>query len=196
MQERGIHGQQSHRGTAGFSLVEALMAISVLTIGVLAVVRMIPVATRTDFGARTDSTAVFVARRQMGQMLAQPWTTTSFTSGADGSGSTTTVNMACTCASPPCTGTAGAAAVGSGDIDFSQAQGSVPAGYRRSYTIPPSTGNVVKLNQGSYEIRWRITCNVYTSGAGLMSIVVAARPTANLPGMIPVQANLRAVKMK
>lgn len=212
MQRTGISGTQSHGGAAGFSLVEAMMAIAILTIGILAVVRMIPVATRTDFGTRTDSTAVFVARRHMEQMLAQPWMLSGvcgtvaapcFTAAADGAGNTMVVRMACTCASPPCTGSAGAAVDANGDIDFTQLQASVPAGYRRSYTIPQSTGNIVKLNQGTYEIRWRLDCRVYSllpsstiMDGGVLNIVVAARPTANLPGMIPVQANLRAVKMK
>lgn len=204
MQASGIRGNQAGRGSAGFSLIEALMAIAVLTIGVLAVARMIPVAIRTDFGSRTDSTAVFVAKRELEQMLAQPFLTNTFTDAADGAGNTATVRLACTCSTVPCgpptatpAGNAGALLSANGDIDFSQPQTAAALiGYRRTYATPTATGNIVKINQGPYEVRWHVTCSVYQTGASLNSIVVAARPTGNLPGMIPVQVNLRAVKMK
>lgn len=208
-----------HRGETGFSLVEAIVAISILTIGVLSLARLVPFATRTDYGARTDSTATFVAMREMEQILAQPWLLSTpcgatpapcFIDAADDAGVTATVRLACTCATIPCggntgvpAGTAGGPLTAAGLINFS----ALPiAGYRRIYSInnvPSSTGSV-KVNQGQYDVRWHITCNLYGSpggvanGAGLYNIVVAARPvgTGTVQGMIAVPANVRSVKMK
>lgn len=202
-----------NRRNRGFSLAEALVAIAVLSVGVLSLARLVPYAMRTDFGSRTDSTGTFIAMRELEQMLAQPWNLPPtncgaipfpcFNDAADGNGVSTTVGMNCTCATAPCTGNAGATLTGVGTIDFTQAQGAAAlVGYRRTYTIVQSTGNTAKINQGPYEVRWHITCNVYSKDAannvvaGLFIYTVAARPIANLPGMIPIPAHVQAVRMK
>jgi prepilin-type N-terminal cleavage/methylation domain-containing protein len=189
--------QRWNRSSRGFSLVEAIIAIAVLSVGVLSLARLVPFATRTDFGARTDSTATFIAMRQMEQMLAQPWDVTSFTDAADDAGATATENMACTCGGAPCTGNAGVAFVGATEtLNFTP--GAIVAGYRRLYTINNSTAaGTVKVNQGVYDVRWHVTCNLYGIGnAGLWKITVAARPVGTVPGMISIPAHVQAVKMK
>ena len=207
--QRERQRERWNRSDRGFSLVEAIVAIAVLSIGVLSLARLVPFATRTDYGARTDSTATFIAMRQLEQMMAQPWTLVTacgatpapcFTSAADGAGATSVVNLACTCAGAPCTGNAGAPFVGATEtINFSAA---AVAGYRLIYTISQSaTAGTVKVNQGVYDVRWHITCNNYgiggvSNGAGLKKIVVAARPVGTVPGMIAVPAHVQAVKMK
>ena len=200
MKQSANRGHRINGGARGFSLVESMVAIAVLSIGVLSLARLVPFATRTDYGARTDSTATFIAMRQMEQILAQPWSVTSFTDAADDAGATATVNLACTCGGAPCTGNAGAPFVGATEtINYSAA---AVVGYRRIYTINQSlVGGTVKVNQGVYDVRWHITCNLYGSGgagngAGLQKIVVAARPVGNMPGMIAIPAHMQAVKMK
>jgi Tfp pilus assembly protein PilV len=186
--------QGANRTIQGFSLVEAMVAIAVLTVGVLGLARLVPFATRTDYGARTDSTATFIAMREMEQIVAQPWTTTTFQDAADDAGASTNVNLACTCATPPCTGSAGSSLTGDGVINFNAA---AVAGYNRAYTINQTTAaGAVKVSQGRYDLRWRIDCNIYTTGAGLKSIIVAARPVGNVPGIISLPAQVRAVKMR
>ena len=189
--------QRDRHGERGFSLVEAIVAIAVLSIGVLSLARLVPFATRTDYNARTDSTATFIAMRQLEQMLAQPWDILSFTDAADDAGATATVNMACTCGGGPCTnGNAGAPFVGGTEIiNFTAAP---VAGYRRIYTINNSAAaGTVKVNQGTYDVRWHITCHQYGVGnAGLWKITVAARPVGNVPGLVSVPAHVQAVKMK
>lgn len=205
--------RRSKRASQGFSLVEAMVAIAVLSVGVLSLARMVPYATRTDFGSRTDSTGTFIAMRELEQMLAQPWTlpTTNcgaapypcFTDAADGNGVTQGVSLKCDCATAPCAGNAGAPLTGAGLIDFSQAASAIPAGYRRAYAFSPATGNTAKINGGSYEVRWHVTCNVYSKDAannvvaGLFVYTVAARPSGSpLPGMLAIPANVQAVRMK
>ena len=194
-----------YRANRGFSLAEAMVAIGVLSVGVLSLARLVPYATRNDYGSRTDATGTFIAMRELEQMLAQPWSVTSFTDAGDGStstGVTATVNMSCACASPCTTpGEAGAPFVpGTETIDYSPSV-VVPAGYQRTYAIPQATGNTAKINGGSYDVRWHITCYRYyvggvANGAGFDKIVVAARPTGDMPGMIPIPAHVRAVRMK
>ena len=194
---RESQGEQWNGSSRGFSLVEAIIAIAVLSVGVLSLARLVPFATRTDFGARTDSTATFIAMREMEQMLAQPWDITSFTDAADDAGVTSAVSLVCTCATAPCTGNAGVAFIaGTETLNFTP--GAIVAGYRRTYTINQSSAaGTVKVNQGTYDIRWHVTCNLYgVNNAGLWKITVAARPVGTLPGMIAVPAHVQAVKMR
>lgn len=179
----------------GFSLVEAMIAVIVLTAGVLSLARMIPFATRTDYNARTDSTATFIAMRTLEQIMAQPWDTTTFTGAADGAGATSTINFSCTCATAPCTGNAGAPFVGTTEtINYTAA---IVNGYQRYYTINQAAAGALKINQGQYDVRWHVTCNLYGVGnAGLRKITVAARPRGNLPGFVALPVHVQAVKMK
>lgn len=186
-----------------------MVAIAVLAVGVLSLAQLVPFATRTDWGARTDSTATFIAMRQMEQILAQPWSVTSFIDAEDDAGNTTAdepgnpgtgVSLVCTCGAPPCTGNAGAPFIGGTEtINFSVA---AVVGYSRTYAIRDSTlPGTVKVNQGAYDVRWHITCNLYGTGgvgngAGLWKITLVARPVGNLPGMIAIPAHVQAVKMK
>ena len=202
MEQSAVRSNPINRGSRGFSLAESMVAIAVLSIGVLSLAQLIPFATRIDYGARTDSTATFVAMREMEQILAQPWSVTSFTDAADDAGNTATVNLACTCMPTPCAGTAPTAAplLPAGTINFSIQP--PPPGYSCTYAIneTPVAGSV-KVNRGAYDVRWHITCQRYGlggtwNGAGFYNIVVAARPVGNVPGMIAIPAHVRAVKMK
>jgi len=192
---------RGNRKNRGFSLAEAMVAIGVLSVGVLSLARLVPYATRNDYGSRTDATGTFIAMRELEQMIAQPWGVTSFTDAADGNSATAAVNMSCACADPCTTpGEAGAPFVG-GTETINYSVGAVN-GYQRTYTIVQATGNTAKINMGSYDVRWHITCYRYyvggvANGGGFDKIVVAARPSGSLvPGMIPIPAHIRAVRMK
>lgn len=188
---------QSHRksrGSKGFTLVETILAIAILAIGVMSLATLIPYATRNDYRSRMDTTATFIATRQLEQMLAQPFTVVSFTSAADGSTATPpsiTVSCSNPPPTPPATCSAGAALV-SGRINFSQAAGSVPAGYRRVYTIPPGVAGAPKINGGTYDVRW----NVAQNANGVRTIIIGARPVGNQPGATSVPINLVVTKMR
>ena len=178
-----------------------MIAIAVLAIGVMSLATLIPYATRNDYRSRMDTTATFIATRQLEQMLAQPYSVTSFTSDdEDGDGLTTDITVSC--GAPGCN--AGAAVVTVGGvvlIDFSQAAGSVPAGYRRVFTIPASgVAGAPKINGGTYDVRWHVdhtaTDPVTGDLTGVRTILIAALPVGNPPGTTTLPANLRAVKMK
>ncbi|MBI4463575.1 MAG: prepilin-type N-terminal cleavage/methylation domain-containing protein [Acidobacteria bacterium] len=188
----------------GFSLIETMFAIAILGIGVMSLVTLIPYATQNDYRSRIDTTATFVATRELEQILAQPFQLVpNFTDAGDGFTGTPgggyclnpqtggRCRVIVTCTPLPCS--AGANVDGNGNIDFSQAPGAVPAGFRRDYTIAQSAAaNNPKVNFGVYDVRWRISINAN----GVRSVVLAARPKGNWPGTTTFPANLRVVQMK
>ena len=178
-------GHKKSRESKGFSMVETMIAIVILAVGVMSLATLMPYATQNDYRSRMDTTATFIAARQLEQMLAQPYIVTNFTSAADGAGNT--ANIIVSCGAPGCA--AGATVVG-GLISFA---GAAPNGYGRIYTIPASgVAGSPKVNGGTYDVRW----NVSQNASGVRTILIAARPQGNQPGTTSLPANLRAVKMK
>ncbi|MBI1955315.1 MAG: hypothetical protein HYS38_02875 [Acidobacteria bacterium] len=162
-----------------------MIAIVILAVGVMSLATLMPYATRNDYRSRMDTTATFIAARQLEQMLAQPYNVTNFTSEEDGDGNT--ANITVSCGAPGCD--AGTTVVG-GLISFT---GAAPAGYGRIYTIPASgVVGAPKINGGTYDVRWHVSQNAN----GVRTILIAARPQGNQPGATTLPANLRAVKMK
>ncbi len=74
------------KGSRGFTLMEVLFAIGILSVGVMGLAVMVPFATENDYRSRVDTTATFVALRQLEQILAQPPGVVSFTDGSDNPG--------------------------------------------------------------------------------------------------------------
>jgi prepilin-type N-terminal cleavage/methylation domain-containing protein len=56
---------------AGFTLIEVVLAILVLSVGIVAVAKVVPTAIDINFRNRLDSTAMIVAQRQLEQMVVQ-----------------------------------------------------------------------------------------------------------------------------
>lgn len=61
-------------GSAGFSLVELLIAVLILLVGIVAVAQLVPTAIRSNFRNRYDSTALILAQRQLERMAVQSMT--------------------------------------------------------------------------------------------------------------------------
>ena len=194
MLEHGARLVRRERRSGGFTMIEVLLAIGVLTVGVMGLVVLVPFASENNYRTRIDTTATFVAMRQLEQMLAQPMNVASFVDASDD----TNLN-------PP--GTVSLAAGGAqldpnGNINFTQPVAAVLPGYRRIYRIAQAGGDEnVRVNIGAYDVRWRIT-----EASGVKTIVVAAMPQAVAtaiangtplpPGASSLPANVRAVKMK
>ncbi len=179
-------------GSRGFTLIETMFAIGILTVGVMSVVTLIPFTTGNDYRSRIDTTATFVAMRQLEMLVQQPFDRVNFADGADN------INVIDT-DTTDAVGT-GAALVG-GMIDFSQAEVDVPAGYRRTFTLAQAAAGSLKANWGDYEVRWNVFQNAagvkkFVVGAQLNAAVVAAQSGAPLPSVTTVPANVRAVVMK
>jgi len=73
--ERG-NQQPTHRRaprrTAGFSLLETIMATAVLIIGLVGVAQLVPASLLLNSGNRTNSSSLVLAQRELDQMIAQP----------------------------------------------------------------------------------------------------------------------------
>ena len=150
-------GHPSRRSrTAGFTLVELLIAILLMLVGIAAVAQLIPAAMTRNFLNRYDSTGLIIAQRQLEQMMAQSIAAGNPAANAHyffnttlPNGAAVTINLGVN--GPPGPSDAGAATItdtgGNILIDWTQAAGGVPANYRNQFT---STEGYL------YETRWRV----------------------------------------
>jgi Tfp pilus assembly protein PilV len=161
--------RRSATASAGFSILEMLIACGILMFGVVSVVELIPTSLQTNVNNRLDTMATVIAQRELDQMLSQPVTANNFT---DKDGNFVNLGGA---------GTAGSSLIMDGTtavIDFSQSQ--VPG-----YSIP----NYVDPNDpagAKFELRWAVMTE--TSGGTVISkrIIVGCRRTNANQLLLPV----------
>jgi len=152
-------------GQSGFTLVETLVALWVLSTGLLALAMLFPLAVR--FGAQSSVTAaaIQIAQRELEQIRNNIFSPSGSYTDADGN------VLDASCSGTPGT-TCGNPLTSTQTID---------------YTRPPAVGYSVTLRDGlgnSYDIRWNVTI---TADNG-REIILASKPinaTAGLP--LPVQ---------
>jgi len=146
----------------GMTLIELMIALTILAIGLLALMGLILTATATNSRNRLDSSGTFVAQQFMDAFLNQ--TNSGNLTITDCAGNTITV------------ATAGPATVGNSlganltsdntSIDFTQATSGVGANYYASYVTCGTGGR-----SATYDVRWR----VQTIDANSRMVIVAAR---------------------
>ena len=176
------------RKQRGMSLLELMIALTVLVIGLLSALLLIMTAVATNSRNRMDTSGTFVSQVILESILTQP-----------GSGAITITdcggnNITIQTAGPSTAGSSLGANLltdGTGRIDFSQATSGITAGYSASYVGCGSGGR-----QLVYDVRW----NVQKMSQYSRQVTVAARQsrvigngtkTAGLYLAIP--ANLRSV---
>ena len=184
------------KGSRGFTLMEVLFAIGILSVGVMGLAVMVPFATENDYRSRVDTTATFVALRQLEQILAQPPGVVSFTDGSDNPGLNAPVLVNVTDLDTTDLVRSGAPLdPATGNIDFTIPP-PPPLGtpvYYRTYTIvDPIGGNNVRVNTGTFDVRW----NIYQNANGIKTVIVAAQLTPLPAGANFLPANVRAVQMR
>lgn len=164
---------------AGFSLIELLIALSMLTIGLAGIAIIVTSAIVTDYRNRNDTTATMLAQRVLARIAA---------AGVNGTSPTIT-----DCASTTVTiaTTAGGANLASSasspgliaDIDWTnQAYSAVPANYKMQYQT---------CSGQQYEIRWNINAingyaNQVSVGARAVQAATANASVAQLQYGTPV----------
>ena len=192
-----IERQQGSRrkGARGFTLMEVLFAVGILSVGVMGLAIMVPFATENDYRSRVDTTATFVALRQLEQILAQPPGVVSFTDGSDNPGVNAPILVNVTDLNTADLVGSGAPLDANGNINFAVAPGVVAPGYARIYGIaatPVNPNSNVRVNIGRFDVRW----NIYQNANGIKTVIVAAQLTPLPAGANFLPANVRAVQMR
>lgn len=173
----------------GFTLVELLISMIVLTVGLLALAGLLGLAIQSNGRNKVDSTATMLAqgvleeinstmlRAVPGNAKMMDCTSTDVTSAHDidvGADAGATLRSS------------------DGFIDFSQSAGAVTPGYQMYYTVctdDPTTGAV---SRAQYDVRWNI--KTVTAGTYLVTVgaVTKGAPASNNnPRQFAFPSNLR-----
>lgn len=178
---------RNSKKTSGMSLLELMIALTVLVVGLLALMALILTAVATNSRNRTDTSGTFVSQTFLEAILTQP-----------GGGAVTLIDcagnaVAIQTAAPAAVNTSNGATLmtdGSGRIDFSQAAAGIAAGYHANYVGCGSGGKNM-----TFDVRW----NVYRINSYSRQVTVAARQTpiggtGALAGVyFQMPANLRSI---
>jgi type IV pilus modification protein PilV len=170
----------------GTSLIEMMIAMLVLTIGLLGTITVATTSLRSDNRSKHDSTSTALAEMVADQISAVPL--------AGGTTSITITDCASNAWTVKTTGTAagsGATLNSSGNIDFiNQTYASVPAGYAMKYVV---CGTSSGINM-SYDVRWNIKA---TASGSEQFVVAGVQPvinnSTNNPAMWAPPVNVRTV---
>jgi prepilin-type N-terminal cleavage/methylation domain-containing protein len=177
---------------SGLSLVELMVALSILAIGMGALTNLLVIAMATDNRNSKDTSATLLAQMVVEQISAQHPNSNAAITVTDCAGNTWTVATAG--AASPGAGAnlvTSSTAAGYGGIDQSQTYSNITANYAMKYVDCGGVGNTGTPT--TYDVRW----NVMTIDANYTRLVTAsARPlsTNELGGLqyaLPI--NLRAV---
>ncbi|HZR31502.1 MAG TPA: prepilin-type N-terminal cleavage/methylation domain-containing protein [Terriglobales bacterium] len=152
----------------GMTLIELMIALTVLAIGMSATMLLFVTAAMTNSKTKTDTAGTMLAQRVLDQIAAAP---------ADANPVLTVTDCNPNGAAVWNIATTGAAGVGlgatlsavTGDIDFTQAYAAVPANYKMLYVYCGGGGRQI-----TYDVRWNIT----TVSAATKMITVSARQTS------------------
>ncbi|MBZ5504691.1 MAG: prepilin-type N-terminal cleavage/methylation domain-containing protein [Acidobacteriia bacterium] len=152
----------NRRKIEGFSLIELMVAMFILSVGVLGGMMMVILGMTRDNSNRLDTTATNAAQAVLEQIAGAPSTSNPIFTVTDCLGNTPQVNTTGS-ASPG----SGAPLLNNGDIDFSKA---AVAGYQMNYTVCGTNGL-----QTPYDVRWHITA-IGPGNSGKLVIVSARQP--------------------
>jgi type IV pilus assembly protein PilV len=145
--------QRQRRNQGGFSLIELMIAMLVLTVGLLGGMLILAAAIASNAQAKFDSSAVAMAQSTMDRILAISASAalTTKTNMTDCNGNTYSINTA----------NGGAATTningitnGTQAIDFTQAP---VAGYSMQYTLCAAGGAGYTGNPQVYDVRWNVS---------------------------------------
>lgn len=144
--------RERNRRQHGTSLIEMLIALVVLTVGLIGSMAIVGVAIGSNYRSKNDTASAALAEMVAGRISAVP-----VCKGACGAAATVTVTD---CANHAHTinvsGTAagsGALLTANGNIDYvNQAYAGVPAGYRMQYIVC----GVTTGTQTVYDVRWNV----------------------------------------
>ncbi|HLZ00210.1 MAG TPA: prepilin-type N-terminal cleavage/methylation domain-containing protein [Candidatus Angelobacter sp.] len=143
--------------SGGFSLIEMMIAVLVLTVGILGTMIMVVAGLQRNTANRVDTTATNAAQAVMEEIAGATANANPTLTITDCLGNNLSINTA----------VGGPVSTSTGDIDFTQA---IVNGYQMNYTICGTNGV-----QTVYDVRWSITA-VGTQGFGKLVTVSARQP--------------------
>jgi prepilin-type N-terminal cleavage/methylation domain-containing protein len=160
---------QSKRGKTidqGFSLIELIIAMAILSIAMLGALAMITVGISRNGSLRMDTNSANIAQTVLEDIAAvQPTNNTNLLTINDciqPQSITTTPGGADVVGAPNFPGQ------NAGDIDFTQDKAAVPAGYQMDYVA------CVNGVQVTYDVRWRIDAVAAAGGSNWGKLVTVA----------------------
>ncbi|HEX4603071.1 MAG TPA: prepilin-type N-terminal cleavage/methylation domain-containing protein [Candidatus Angelobacter sp.] len=155
----------------GFSLIELMVAMFILTVGVLGGMVMIILGMTRDNSNRVDTTATNAAQAVLEQIAGAPANTNPTFTVTDCLGNNLQINSTGNAAA----GGAGAPLLSNGDMNWSVA---AVNGYQMNYTVFGNNGL-----QTTYDVRWNVTL-VGPGNSGKLITVAARQPfTATSKGI-------------
>ena len=160
-----VRGGRCRSPQAGMTLIELMIAVTVLAIGLGGTMALIGTAILTNNRNKLDTTGTTISQTVMEEILQQGANATSTFTITDCLGNNYTID--------PTSSTSGRGAPlnGNGNIDFTQALNPT-SGYNMNYIVCKANGN-----QATFDVRWNIT--TLTSSATAVytkRITIAARP--------------------
>jgi Tfp pilus assembly protein PilV len=157
------------RRESGMSMVELMIAMTVLAVGVAGILGLVLLAMISDNRNKHDTTATMAAQAVLEQIEAIPSSTTGTINMTDCSGAVFPVGLG-----TAAVGAIGANTTATGAIDWTQGQGAVAANYRATFNACAPNNLVVP-----YDVRWNIQ-TLYTGASGpyVKIVTVSARPLA------------------
>ncbi len=152
----------------GFTLVEMMIAMLMMTVGMLAVAQLVPFSIRLNTANRDDSTALVLAQNEMNQFIEQPLANPTFIDAAGNN---------CTLGNPATPNVF----VGNPVVTFNGAQvinfaGAAVAGYSFTWFDPNDPAQV------SYDVRWAS----YTRANGARRFILGVRRLGGNVPLLPV----------
>lgn len=157
------------RRESGMSMIELMIAMTVLAVGIAGILGLVLLAMVSDSRNKHDTTATMVAQTVIEQVQSVPASSTAPLNITDCTGAVMVVgtgNIA--------VGTVGANMTAAGAIDWTQAQGAVTANYKGTFNACGPNGQIVP-----YAVRWNVQ-TLYSGPAGpfVKIVTVSSRPLA------------------
>lgn len=166
---------------SGMSLIELMIAMTVLVVGMLALMTLVTTAISSNNRNKLDTTGTMLAQTVLEGIAAQPATAgATFTmSDCNPAGSTTFTIATAGAASP---GAGANVTASTGNIDFTQAFSGVTSNYAMQYVTCGVSGA-----KSTYDVRWNVrTLTTYTKLITVSARQLGASTTgSNLPFFSP-----------
>jgi len=159
--------QRNRRNEEGFSLLELMFAMVVLTVGMLGAMIVILVAISSNSRSKNDTTATALAQSVMEKILSVPTgTSPTMLDCIQSSAGTAPYNISTANGGAPLVTSVGSLPTYLGAIDFSQAQ---VASYSMNYRVCGTNGTF-----SVYDVRWNVQAGPTTN---TRIVTVAAKNT-------------------